>query len=203
MSKIVMIDAGGANTGSVRAAFSRLGVDAPLVTDAASILNAERVILPGVGTAKQVMARLDALNLVKTLQTLQTLKTPLLGICVGMQVLFEHSEEDNVDGLGILPGKVRKLTESPGLRIPHMGWNTLQPLKPSHLLDGIAANARAYFVHSYAADITDDCIAACTYTRPFAALVERGNISGAQFHPERSADIGARLIANFIAQEPT
>jgi len=200
VSKIVIIDAGGANTGSVRAAFTRLGVDAPLVTDAASILNAERVILPGVGTAKQVMARLHALNLVKTLQTL---KNPLLGICVGMQVLFEHSEEDGIDGLGILPGKVRKLAGKTGLRIPHMGWNTLQPLRPSRLLTGIDNNARAYFVHSYAADITDDCVAACEYARPFAALVERGNIAGAQFHPERSADIGARLIANFIERDPS
>jgi len=199
MSKVVIIDAGGANTGSVRAAFSRLGVDAPLVTDAASILDAERIILPGVGTAKQVMARLHALNLV---ETLRTLKTPLLGICVGMQVLFEHSEEDDTAGLGILPGRVRKLKENPGLRIPHMGWNTLHPLKPSRLLDGIEPNARAYFVHSYAADVTDDCIATCEYGTRFAALVERNNIAGAQFHPERSAEIGARLIANFIAQEP-
>jgi len=199
MSRVVIIDAGGANTGSVRAALSRLGVDAPLVTDAASIVNAQRVILPGVGTARQVMARLHALNLV---ETLQHLKTPLLGICVGMQVLFEHSEEGNVDGLGLLSGQVRKLAANPGLRIPHMGWNTLQPLRPSPLLDGIGNHARAYFVHSYAADITDDCIAACEYTRPFAALVERGNVAGAQFHPERSADVGARLIANFIAREP-
>jgi len=199
VSKIVIIDAGGANTGSVRAAFSRLGVDAPLVTDAASILDAERVILPGVGTAKQVMTRLYELNLVATLKTL---KIPLLGICVGMQVLFEHSEEDSTDCLGILPGKVRKLAESPGLRIPHMGWNTLQPLRPSRLLTGIENDARAYFVHSYAANITEDCIAACEYGTRFAALVERGNIAGAQFHPERSADIGARLIANFIAREP-
>jgi len=199
VSKVVIIDAGGANTGSVRAAFSRLGVNAPLVSDAASILNAERVILPGVGTAKQVMARLHALNLV---ETLQHLKTPLLGICVGMQVLFEHSEEENIAGLGLLSGQVRKLTDRSGLRIPHMGWNTLQPLRPSRLLDGIAPDSHAYFVHSYAADITEDCIAACEYVRPFAALVERGHIAGAQFHPERSADIGARLIANFIEQEP-
>jgi len=200
MSQVVIIDAGGANTGSVRAALSRLGVDAPLVTDATAILNADRVILPGVGTAKQVMARLHALNLV---ETLQNLKTPLLGICVGMQVLFEHSEEENIDGLGLLSGQVRKLTESPGLRIPHMGWNTLQPLKASHLLDGIPPDSRAYFVHSYAADVTNDCIATCEYTHPFAALVERGNIAGAQFHPERSAEIGARLIANFIEREPS
>jgi len=199
MSRVVIIDAGGANTGSVRAAFARLSVDAPLVTDADAILDAERVILPGVGTAKQVMARLDELNLVECLQTLQT---PLLGICVGMQVLFEHSEEDDTACLGILPGKVHKLAQRPDLRIPHMGWNTLKPLKPSRLLDGIAADARAYFVHSYAADVTDGCIASCEYGRPFAALVERGNIAGAQFHPERSAEIGARLIANFIAQEP-
>jgi len=199
MKRVVIIDAGGANTGSVRAAFSRLGVEAPLVSDAASIVNAKRVILPGVGTAQQVMARLQALNLVNTLKTL---KTPLLGICVGMQVLFEHSEEDHTQCLGILPGNVRKLTPNPSVRIPHMGWNTLKPLRKSRLLEGIEHGAHAYFVHSYAADISADCIAACNYGRAFAAMVERGNIAGAQFHPERSADIGARLIANFIEREP-
>lgn len=198
--RVVIVDAGGANTGSVRYAFERLGVDAALVTDAASIEAADRVVLPGVGTAAQVMGRLRELGLV---QTLRELRKPLLGICVGMQMLYEGSEEGDVEGLGLLRGKVRKLAAAPGLRIPHMGWNTLQPQGSSQLMDGIAADMRAYFVHSYAADVTVDCVASCDYGTPFAALVQRGNVAGTQFHPERSAALGARLLGNFIERGVT
>lgn len=198
--RVVIVDAGGANTGSVRYAFERLGVDAALVTDAASIEAADRVVLPGVGTAAQVMGRLRELGLV---QTLRELRKPLLGICVGMQMLYEGSEEGDVEGLGLLRGKVRKLAAAPGLRIPHMGWNTLQPQGSSQLMEGIEADMRAYFVHSYAADVTADCVASCDYGTPFAALVQRGNVAGTQFHPERSAALGARLLGNFIERGVT
>jgi len=196
MSKIVMIDAGGANTGSVRAAFTRLDIDVPLVTDAAAIQSAERVILPGVGTAKQVMARLHALNLI---ETLRTLNTPLLGICVGMQVLFDYSEEDDTPCLGLLPGRVRKLAEHTTARIPHIGWNTLRVLRNSALLEDVSAGAKAYFVHSYAAPVTSNTIASCRHGNTvFSAIVQRGNLCGAQFHPERSATIGAAVLQNFL-----
>ena len=191
----VIVDAGGANTGSVRYAFGRLGVGAALATDAASIEAADRVVLPGVGTAAQVMGRLRELGLV---QTLQQLRTPLLGICVGMQLLYARSEEGDIEGLGLLDGTVRKLSTASGLRVPHMGWNTLQSRGPSSLMDGIDAGMRAYFVHSYAADVTGDCVASCDYGTPFAALVQRDNVAGTQFHPERSAALGARLLGNFI-----
>ena len=131
-------------------------------------------------------------------ELLRATRLPLLGICLGMQLLFEGSDEGDVACLGLLPGRVRKLVSSSGVRVPHMGWNTLEPMTASPLLDGVDAGASAYFVHSYAAPVTDDCIAACTHGEPFAAMVRRGNVAGAQFHPERSAAVGARLLSNFL-----
>lgn len=193
--QVALVDAGGANIGSVRYALQRLGVEASLTADAAEIAQADRVILPGVSTAATVMAQLRANALVDVLRNLQA---PLLGVCVGMQLLFEHSEEDDTPCLGLLSGRVSRLPESPGIRVPHMGWNTLQATRESPLLRGIAADAHAYFVHSYAAPVTEDCIASSTHGVPFAAVVQRGRIAGAQFHPERSASVGAQLIRNFI-----
>ena len=132
--RVVIVDAGGANTGSVRYAFDRLGVEAALVTDAASIRAADRVILPGVGTAAQVMARLQQLELVEVLRSLER---PLLGICVGMQLLFESSAEGDVSGLGLLPGRVARLPGGPGLRVPHMGWSTLRAGRDDALVAGV------------------------------------------------------------------
>lgn len=193
--RVVLVDAGGANLGSVRYALHRLGVEAELTTDADAIRGAGRVILPGVSTAATVMRRLRELDLV---DTLRDLRTPLLGVCVGMQLLFEHSEEDDTDCLGLLPGRVRRLPASPGVRVPHMGWNRLRPLRGSTLTRGIGDGAFAYFVHSYAAPVGEDCVSACEHGTDFAAVVQRGNVAGAQFHPERSAGTGARLLRNFI-----
>ena len=196
MSRVAVVDSGGANIGSVLYALQRLGVEAELTADAATICAAPRVILPGVGAAAPAMARLRELALVDTLRALQQ---PLLGICLGMQLLFEASEEGDTECLGLLPGTVRRLPESPGVRVPHMGWNALQARGAHALLGGVPEGARAYFVHSYAAPVTADCIAACEHGEPFAAMVARGNVSGAQFHPERSAATGARILANFLA----
>jgi glutamine amidotransferase len=193
--RLVMIDAGGANIGSVRYALARLGVDAELSTDARAIRSADRVILPGVGAAAQVMGRLRELDLVDTLHTLEA---PLLGVCVGMQVLFEHSEEDDTPCLGLLKGQVTKLPLSPGIRVPHMGWNGLQSRRAASLTAGIEDGAQAYFVHSYAVPVGEDCLSSCEHGQPFAAVVQRGRVAGAQFHPERSAALGARLLQNFI-----
>lgn len=194
--RVVIIDAGGANTGSVRYAFARLGVEAALVTDADRIRSADRVVLPGVGTATQVMARLQQLQLVEVLRTLER---PLLGICVGMQLLYERSEEGDVAGLGLLPGTVARLQDGPGVRVPHMGWNRLRVAASGSLAAGIADDDHAFFVHSYAAPVTADCILASDHGQPFAAAVQRGQIGGAQFHPERSATVGARLLHNFLS----
>ena len=194
--EVVLIDSGGANIGSVRYALERLGADAQLSADAETIAKADRVILPGVGAAGAGMARLRELGLVEIVRSLQQ---PLLGICLGMQLLFESSEENDSDCLGLLPGRVRKLTAGEGVRIPHMGWNSLKRRRNDCLLKNIEDGAQAYFVHSYAAPVTDDTLATTTYGDEFAAVVRRGNCWGAQFHPERSAAVGARLIENFLA----
>ena len=195
MTKVVLVDAGGSNIGSVRYALQRLGVDAELTGDAATIRAADRVILPGVGAAAVCMARLRELDLV---DVLRTLNRPLLGVCVGVQLLFAHSEEDDTPCLGLLPGRVRKLHAAPGIRVPHMGWNTLQRRRGGSLVEGIADGDHAYFVHSYAAAVDDDCLCSSEHGQRFAAVVQRGNVAGAQVHPERSGAVGARLLKNFI-----
>jgi glutamine amidotransferase len=195
VTKVVLVDAGGSNIGSVRYALQRLGMDAELTGDAATIRAADRVILPGVGAAAVCMARLRELDLV---DVLRTLNRPLLGVCVGVQLLFAHSEEDDTPCLGLLPGRVRKLHAAPGIRVPHMGWNTLQWRRGGSLVEGIADGDHAYFVHSYAAAVDDDCLCSSEHGQRFAAVVQRGNVAGAQFHPERSGAVGARLLKNFI-----
>ena len=195
MTDLVLIDAGGANLGSVRYALERLGVEARVVRDAQGLQGAERVILPGVGAAPEAMARLRAQGLIEPLQQLQV---PLIGICLGMQLLFEHSEEGDVDCLGMLPGIVRHMTPALGIRVPHMGWNQLVPMRDSALLAGLPERASAYFVHGYAAPVTADTVAACDHGGLFTAVVQSGLRCGAQFHPERSADTGARILRNFL-----
>ena len=200
MSRVAVVDAGGANFGSVCYALERLGATPVMVRDADGLRDARRVVLPGVGAAAPAMALLCERGFA---EVLPALPVPLLGICLGMQLLFDSSEEGDVACLGLLQGAVRKLIGGPGLRVPHMGWNALQPLRDSPLLAGIDTQAQAYFVHGYAAPVTADCVASCTHGERFAAVVQRGNRAGAQFHPERSADVGARLLANFLQWNPT
>ncbi|KQZ55556.1 MULTISPECIES: imidazole glycerol phosphate synthase subunit HisH [unclassified Lysobacter] len=199
MTNVVLIDMGGGNIGSVRYALERLGAHAVLSADPATIGSAERVILPGVGAAAPAMARLRELGLV---DTIRALRQPLLGICLGMQLLFESSEEGDVECLGLLPGRIGKLQPRPGVRVPHMGWNALERRRTSPLLDGIADGDRAYFVHSYAVPVGPDTLAASEHGAPFSAVVGRDNRYGAQFHPERSAAVGARLLRNFLDGVP-
>jgi glutamine amidotransferase len=196
---VVIVDAGGANTGSVRYALERLGVHAALTDDAAVIRTARRVLLPGVGSADAVMRRLRDLDLV---DTLRELRQPLLGICVGMQVRFEGSDEGDVECLGVLRGDVRKLHARDRARVPHTGWNRVRPTRESTLFDVADHDAFAYFVHSFAAAPTSDCIALCEHATPFAAAVQRGNVAGVQFHPERSAAFGARVLRRFLERDP-
>lgn len=206
---VVLIDAGGANIGSVRYALERLGVDAVLSADAQVIASADRLILPGVGAAVPAMSRLRALGLV---ELIRDLKQPLLGICLGMQLMFESSEEGDVECLGLLPGRVTRLAPSAAhdmphdavlhnaVRVPHMGWNRLRRERDDALLAGIDDGAQAYFVHSYAAPVGADTLTSCCHGAAFAAVVRRGNRYGAQFHPERSATVGARLLENFLSE---
>jgi glutamine amidotransferase len=195
VSTVGLIDAGGANLGSVRYALERLDVDVRMVREARDFEGVERVILPGVGAAAEGMRRLHAQGLVEPLRQLQV---PLIGICLGMQLLFERSEEGNVECLGLLPGIVRRLHPGVGVRVPHMGWNKLLALRESPLLDGVPVGSSAYFVHSYAAPVTSDTVAACHHGGLFTAVVQRGQLCGAQFHPERSAGPGARILRNFL-----
>lgn len=193
---LAIVDSGGANIASVRFALERLGVRSELTADPAVIRAAERVILPGVGSAAEGMKRLRARGLV---DCVRGLTQPVLGVCLGMQLLFEESEEDGgVATLGLIPGRVALLPGSPGITVPHMGWNTIQWGRESGLLDGITPDTRFYFVHSFAAPVNAFTLASCEHGTPFTAVVQRGNFSGVQFHPERSGAPGARLLRNFV-----
>jgi glutamine amidotransferase len=198
---VVVIDSGGANLASLLFALQRLGEKAEVTTDASRIRAASHVLLPGVGAAHDAMTRLRTAGLD---QVIPQLTQPLLGICLGMQLLFDASEEApagarETRGLGVVPGRVTRMPAAAGRPVPHMGWNQLQPLTADALFDGIGTGDYVYFVHSYAAPVVPHTLATSEYGGLFTAAVKRGNFRGVQFHPERSAAVGARLLANFIA----
>jgi glutamine amidotransferase len=192
---VVLVDAGGTNIGSVRYALQRLGVDAALTADADRIRSAGKVILPGVGAAGPGMTRLHELALV---DVIRSLTQPVLGVCLGMQLLCEHSEEGDTACLGVIPAKVRKFKEAPDLCVPHMGWNRLSPVAAHPLLEHLDDGDWAYFVHSYAVPVGDYTLASSEYGGAFSAVIASGNFHGMQFHPERSARVGAKLLKNFL-----
>jgi imidazole glycerol-phosphate synthase subunit HisH len=193
--RLVLLDSGGSNLGSVQAAFARLGVEAPVTSDVNKIRNATHVILPGVGAARVSMNRLHENGL---FDVIPTIEQPLLGICVGMQLLFESSDEGDIECLGLLPGRVKKIPTQTGVRIPHMGWNNLMVNTTRSLCDGLQ-DENVYFVHSYAADVSEYTLAKAKHGISFSAIVQKGNVMGAQFHPERSGKAGAQLLKNFLA----
>lgn len=193
---LVIVDSGVANFTSVVAALNRLGVEPTVTADAPIIAAADKVLLPGVGSALAAMTQLRAKGLV---EPLRALRQPVLGICLGMQILFDHSDESGgVDCLGILPGRVGLLPARDGMPVPHMGWNQITPRAPHALLRGVEAGSYVYFVHSYAVAVGDACLASCDYSQPFTAVAGRGNVFGCQFHPERSGETGARILKNFV-----
>lgn len=201
MSDVVVIDSGGANLASLQHALRRLDVRAEVSRDPVRIGTATHVLLPGVGAAPDAMARLAAAGIDRLVPTL---RQPVLGICLGMQLLFEESEESGpalppTRCLGIVPGRVLRMASSPELPVPHMGWNQLEPLHDDALLAGIGRKDYVYFVHSYAAPVGPHTLAASDYGGHITAVVRRGNFRGVQFHPERSAAVGARLLANFLS----
>ena len=201
MSDVVVIDSGGANLASLLHALRRLDVHAQVSRDPQRIAAATHVLLPGGGAAPDAMARLRDAG-VDVL--LPKLSQPVLGICLGMQLLYEASEETSGDAgetrcLGIVPGRVVRMAASPERPVPHMGWNQLEPLREDPLFAGIARGDYVYFVHSFAAPVGPDTLVASDYGGRFTAAVRRANFRGVQFHPERSAAVGARLIANFVA----
>ncbi len=197
--KLTIIDTGCANLSSVKMAIQRLGVEPIVSCDAADIKSADKLILPGVGTAKAAMRNLQERKLV---DLIREAKQPLLGFCLGMQMLAQASEE-SMDGeadiqcLGIIPGKV-KLMQVGNLRLPHMGWNQIEHDGTHPLFNGIPSGSYFYFVHSYALEVTEATLARCDYGQPFSAVVGKDNFFGAQFHPERSGKLGAQLIRNFL-----
>jgi imidazole glycerol-phosphate synthase subunit HisH len=192
---VVVVASGGANIASLRFALERLGAQGELSADPARIRAASHVILPGVGAAADAMARLERAGLDRVLPGLTQ---PVLGICLGMQLLHEASEEGGARCLGIIPGAARRLAEAPGRPVPHMGWNTLEVRRDCPLLEGLTDADHAYFVHSYALEVGEATVASCRYGAPFSACVAWRNFYGAQFHPERSAGTGARLLENFL-----
>ena len=190
---VAIVDLGYGNIGSIAVAFQRLGATVTLTADPAQIAAAERVALPGVGAAGYAMGRIDALGL---RETLTGLTRPLLGICLGMQLLFEASEEEDTACLGLIAGKVHKLEPAPGLTVPHMGWSRLDVSDES---SGLASGDYVYFAHSFACDDGPASIATAQHGRTIPAAVRKGNLLGAQFHPERSAEAGARFLKAFLA----
>lgn len=192
---VIIADTGGANVASLRYAFERLGAVAYVTADGADIASAERVVLPGVGAAAHAMQKLRAARLITVLRTLTQ---PVLGVCLGMQLLFRQSAEGATQCLNLVPGIVHAIAPVLGRPVPHMGWNELTRVKEDALLEGIGDRQYAYFVHSYAAGLSEYTLATTDYGSPLSAVVRRGNFYGAQFHPERSGKTGARLLKNFL-----
>ena len=194
---VVIIDSGGANIASLQAALGRLGTESRVSTDHDTIRRAPRVLLPGVGSAHDAMARLRNAGLDKLIPQL---KQPLLGICLGMQILFEHSDEGPANCLGVIPGSISKLQSAPGRPVPHMGWNQMTQVRTDPLLQGISSLDHVYFVHSFAAPTSVATVAITDYGAAFTAVARRDNFCGTQFHPERSGVVGARILANFLKE---
>lgn len=194
---LAVIDYGGGNLGSLVAALRRHGARFVITEDAATFARADAAVLPGDGAFGATMRALHDRGLDAAIVQHVDQGKPLLGICVGMQVLFEGSDEFGASrGLGILPGQVSRFTAAP--RLPHMGWNTLEPCSAHPFIAGLGEEPYAYFLHSYRAPVGRDTVAACTHGERFSAVVARGNLMGTQFHPEKSQHTGARLIGNFL-----
>ncbi len=198
MTAIVDYDAG--NIKSVEKALVRLGEDPVVTGDPEEIASADKVILPGVGSFGDAMIHLESTGLADVLRQVAGRGTPFLGICLGLQLLFERSEEsEGVRGLGILPGEILRIPAGPGRKIPHMGWNSLEIREGSRLFRGIGDGAFVYFVHSYYLKAGDESIVSATtqYGVTIHAAVERGSVFGCQFHPEKSSSVGLAILKNF------
>lgn len=193
---IAIIDYDTGNLRSVCNALDRLGADYVVTDDPSRIIAADRVLLPGVGEASSAMAKLQDRGLA---EVIRSLKVPVLGICIGMQLMCRHSQEGDVDCLGIFDADVSRFQADPsaGVKVPHMGWNMLQGLQ-TPLFDGIKDGDFVYFVHSFAADVCQDTIAVSDNGRKFSAAMCKDNFYGAQFHPEKSGEVGERILRNFM-----
>ncbi|MEJ3747747.1 imidazole glycerol phosphate synthase subunit HisH [Actinomycetes bacterium KLBMP 9797] len=198
MPSVVVLDYGSGNLRSAERALARAGGDVTVTPDLARAAAADGLVVPGVGAYAACMAGIEAIDAGPVIAERVAAGRPVLGICVGMQILFEYGEEHGVvtKGLGLLPGGVTRL---PAERVPHMGWNTVDPAPGTRLFAGLPPDTRFYFVHSYAAFGSGPGVTTCTHeTAPFVAAVERGVVSATQFHPEKSGDAGAALLKNWI-----
>ena len=194
---IAILDYGAGNLRSVQNTLDEIGATYELVRDAAALRSAAKIILPGVGHFGQMMRALDRMNVRQALLDSISAKTPFLGICLGLQALFESSDEAADErGLAVFKGTVRRFPMD--ARVPHMGWNTLESVKPARLLAGLGPHPHVYFAHSYYVPMTVQTAAACTYTQPYTAVLEDGNVFGVQFHPEKSGPIGLQIVRNFV-----
>lgn len=199
---IAIIDYDAGNVKSVEKALQFLGEDAVLTRNKEILLAADKVILPGVGSFGNAMDKLRQYGLVDIIYRIVKKGTPFLGICLGLQLMFESSEESpGVDGLGVLKGHIVRIPEKDGLKVPQIGWNDLQFPKESRLFKGFSGGEYVYFVHSYYLQAADESDVAATteYGVHIHAAVERGNVFACQFHPEKSADVGLKILANFVA----
>jgi len=189
---LVIVDVGCGNIGSVGIAFERFGLGPVISGNAETIAKADKVILPGVGAAGYAMEQIRARGLG---EVLKGLTQPVLGICLGMQLLFAHSDEEDTECLGIIPGEVRRIAAAPGMPVPHMGWSALEVADESI---GLSSGDYVYFAHSFACDDGPWTIASADYGRRIPAAVRSGNFLGAQFHPERSGEAGGRFLQEFL-----
>lgn len=198
---IAIIDYDAGNIRSVEKALKFLGQETIVTRDKDSILGADKVILPGVGSFGDAMGKLRQYGLDRVIYEVVRHNTPFLGICLGLQLLFERSDESpGVEGLGILKGEILRIPDCPGLKIPHMGWNSLTFPNEGRLFEGIGEEPYVYFVHSYYLKAADEGIvtAATEYSTCIHASVEQGNVFACQFHPEKSGDVGLRILRNFV-----
>lgn len=192
---VAIIDNGGANIASLLCAFERLGKTATLTKDADTIRAATRVLLPGVGAAREAMQRLHDHKLVDVIRNLEQ---PVLGICLGMQLLADGSEEEDVDCLGVIPGVAEKLSAQPSMPVPNMGWSQIELQKPHALTRDIEDGDYFYFLHSFALPVSKHTLATAAHNDSFSAIIGRDNFVAAQFHPERSSTAGSRMLASFL-----
>lgn len=198
---IAIIDYDAGNIKSVEKALLSLGEEPVITRDKEQILNADKVILPGVGAFGDAMQKLKEYGMDKVIHEVVAKETPLLGICLGLQLLFERSDEaPGVEGLGVLNGEILRIPDMEGLKIPHMGWNSLRLINDGRLFRGLDDESYVYFVHSYYLKATDERIVKATteYSTLIHAAVEQGNVFACQFHPEKSSDTGLHILKNFV-----
>lgn len=196
---VSIVDYGLGNLGSIVNMLKRVGATSRRITTPEEVLGSDRVLLPGIGAFDTGMNRLRNQELFEPLREFAASGRPLFGICLGMQLLLDSSEEGETSGLGLIPGHSARFEDLPGLRVPHMGWNHIEPAHPDSLIDGLADDSRFYFVHSYKVvpDREADVLGWTEYGAPFASMIRSANVMGAQFHPEKSHAFGMTVLGNF------